>query len=148
MGRILLEAFRRDLSTRPENPSSAMTVGHTPSPSRGAFRPGFANRFAQKEGAGNAGCLLHPRSHAFAEVRMQTQKLMGYDWKIDPPLDLPFERTYQRDGKDVEARRAGSMVKLFARHEIEILSSRDRAVTERLLLATGRFHDVVANEIE
>jgi len=92
--------------------------------------------------------LLHPRSHAFAEVRMQTQKLMGYDWKIDPPLDLPFERTYQRDGKDVEARRAGSMVKLFARHEIEILSSRDRAVTERLLLATGRFHDVVANEIE
>jgi hypothetical protein len=36
---------------------------NTPPPSRGAFRPGFANRFAQREeGAGNAGCLLHPRS--------------------------------------------------------------------------------------
>jgi hypothetical protein len=30
--------------------------------SRGAFRPGFANRSPKQEGAGNAGCLLHPRS--------------------------------------------------------------------------------------
>ena len=31
--------------------------------SRGALRPSFAKSFAQKkEGAGNAGCLLHPRS--------------------------------------------------------------------------------------
>ena len=90
----------------------------------------------------------YPRPRALAELRLKAQELTGYAKKLDPPLDLPFERTYQRDGKDVEARRAGSMVKLFARHEIEILSSRDRAVTERLLLATGRFHDVVANEIE
>src|SRR5258708_33292068 len=32
--------------------------------SRGAFRPGLADRFAEREeGAGNAGCALHPRSH-------------------------------------------------------------------------------------
>ena len=60
MGRISLEAFRRDLSTRPENPSSAMTVGHTPSPSRGAFRPGFANRFAQKRGRRECRVLAAP----------------------------------------------------------------------------------------
>src|SRR5438132_13751292 len=32
--------------------------------SRGAFRPSFANslRLFEKEGAGNAGCALHPRS--------------------------------------------------------------------------------------
>jgi hypothetical protein len=74
MGRISLEAFRRDLSTRPENPSSAMTVGHTRAPSRGVFRPGFANRFAQrKEGAGNAGCLLHPRSRAQSAREVRTR---------------------------------------------------------------------------
>jgi hypothetical protein len=38
--------------------------------------------------------------------------------------------------------------KLFASHEIKILLSGDRAIAEGLLLATGRFHDVVANEIE
>jgi hypothetical protein len=30
--------------------------------SRGAVRPGFAKALPQKEGAGNAGCALHPRS--------------------------------------------------------------------------------------
>jgi len=38
--------------------------------------------------------------------------------------------------------------KLFANHEIKVLPSGDWAVAERLLLAAGRFHDVVANEIE
>ena len=38
--------------------------------------------------------------------------------------------------------------KLFAGHEIKVLPSGDRAVAERFLLATGRFHDVVTNEIE
>ena len=38
--------------------------------------------------------------------------------------------------------------KLFASHEIKVLPSGDRAVAKRLLLVTGRFHDVVANEIE
>ncbi len=32
--------------------------------------------------------------------------------------------------------------------EIKVLPSGDRAVAKRLLLATGRLHDVVANEIE
>jgi len=31
-------------------------------PSRGADRPSFAQTFSPKEGAGNAGCTLHPRS--------------------------------------------------------------------------------------
>jgi hypothetical protein len=38
--------------------------------------------------------------------------------------------------------------KLFASHEIKVLPSRDRAVANRLLLATGRFHDVIANKIQ
>src|SRR5450631_915228 len=45
-----------------------MTVVHpdTASRSRGATRPRFASnvRPRKSEGAGNAGCALHPRSHA------------------------------------------------------------------------------------
>src|SRR5438477_9525391 len=49
--------------------SRAMTpvVEDTPSPSRGTLRPRFAGYFLapfKSEGAGNAGCALHPRSHA------------------------------------------------------------------------------------
>jgi hypothetical protein len=48
MGRISLEAFRRDLSTRPENPSSAMTVGHTFTfPQR--VSPGLCQSFRPKK---------------------------------------------------------------------------------------------------
>jgi hypothetical protein len=46
--------------------SLAMTAD-TVSHSRGAMRPRFAGNFRdlfKKEGAGNAGCALHPRSHA------------------------------------------------------------------------------------
>src|SRR5882724_6281364 len=47
----------------------AMTVVHpdTASRSRGTMRPSFASNFRdlwKSEGAGNAGCALHPRSHA------------------------------------------------------------------------------------
>ena len=35
---------------------------HTPPRSRGAVRPSFASTALDREGAGNAGCALHPRS--------------------------------------------------------------------------------------
>ena len=39
-------------------------------------------------------------------------------------------------------------MRLFCRNEIEILPSRNRTVTERLLLTSGSFHNVVANKIK
>ena len=46
----------------------------TPSRSRGALRPRFAVLFApfKTEGAGNAGCALHPRSHVQWVERVRT----------------------------------------------------------------------------
>ena len=41
------------------------------SPSRGAMRPKFSKNFLPKEGAGNAGCTLHPRSRV-QTVRKKT----------------------------------------------------------------------------
>jgi hypothetical protein len=43
--------------------AAAVPFPNTASPSRGTIRPGFAQTFSlEKEGAGNAGCALHPRS--------------------------------------------------------------------------------------
>ncbi len=39
-----------------------MTEKNTPPPSRGTTCPSFAKTFSLEEGAGNAGCALHPRS--------------------------------------------------------------------------------------
>ena len=59
----------------------AMTrVIDTPSPSRGAMRPRFAQGSPSKtEGAGNAGCALHPRSRAQRRkwMRARAYRLSG-----------------------------------------------------------------------
>ena len=47
--------------------------------SRGAFRPSFANSFAplRNEGAGNAGCALHPRSRVPKVAQLAHTSIQG-----------------------------------------------------------------------
>ena len=59
-----------------------------------------------------------------------------------PPVYQAHHLTQEMDARIAFSR------KLFASHEIKVLPSGDRAVAKRLLLATGRLHDVIANEIE
>src|SRR3984893_1762213 len=44
-----------------------------PSRSRGATHPSFAQTFSPEEGAGNAGCALHPRSRVQDAQRKRTR---------------------------------------------------------------------------
>src|SRR4051794_12828962 len=51
---------------RGSSPRMTSGIVDMPSHSRDTLRPKFSFRFAlaESEGAGNAGCALHPRSHA------------------------------------------------------------------------------------
>jgi hypothetical protein len=52
------------------------------SPSRGAMRPRFASILSPKEGAGNAGCTLHPRSRVQTVRKKRTR---AYRYRRNTP---------------------------------------------------------------
>jgi hypothetical protein len=81
-----LRAKRSNPCHRAKEEWIASLRSQTPSPSRGAFGPGLANRFAQrKEGAGNAGCLLHPRSRV---QKNNSKRTRAYRYSRSIPASL------------------------------------------------------------
>jgi hypothetical protein len=65
--------------------SLAMTVSNMLSRPRGAMRPSCAKIFRPIEGAGNAGCLLHPRSRVQYVQRTRTR---AYRYSRSIPASL------------------------------------------------------------
>ena len=63
---------------------------------RGAMRPSFWLRFTllSAEGAGKAGCALHPRSRADASQLFEVATLCWKQRKFDLLPDLPFEGVF------------------------------------------------------
>jgi hypothetical protein len=66
-------------------PSRAIQLGNTPSRPRGTMRPSCAKMFRPIEGAGNAGCLLHPRSRVQYVQRTRTR---AYRYSRSIPASL------------------------------------------------------------